>query len=73
MAAKGCSRVLTSPTCQSALGRALEAIEEELARRVIPGERSVMPRQVSKTVRTEMGRVRPLVMIKAKQGQRIKV
>ena len=70
MAAKGCGRVMTSPTCPSALVRALEAMEVELARRVIPGERSIMLRQVSKTTRTEMERVRPPVMIKVKRGQR---
>jgi hypothetical protein len=70
MAAKVCTRVLTSPTCLSALVRALEAMEEELAQRVIPGERSMMLRQVSKTMRTAMERVRPPAMIKAKRGQR---
>ena len=50
MAAKGCNRVLTSTTCLSALVRALEASEVEFAWRVIPGERSVMLWQVSKTM-----------------------
>jgi len=63
-------RVVTSPTYPSALVRALEAMEEELARRVIPGERSVMLRQVSKAMRTAMERVRPPVRIKVKRGQR---
>ena len=70
MAAKGCGRVMTSPTCLSALVRALEAMEEELARRVIPGERSMMLRQVSKTTRTAMERLMPPVRIKVKRGQR---
>ena len=71
-AAKGCNAVLTSPICPSALVRALEAMEEELARRVMPGERSVMLRQVSKTMRTAMERVRPPAMIKVRRGQRTK-
>ena len=45
-------------------------MEEELAIRVIPEERSVMLLQVSKTMRTAMHRVRPPAMIKVKQGQR---
>ena len=69
-AKKGCGRVMTSPTCPSALVRALEAMEEELARRIIPGERCMMLRQVSKTMRTAMERVRPPVMIKVKRRQR---
>ena len=44
-------------------------MEEELARRVIPAERAVMMRQVSKTVRTAMGRVQPPAMIKVKKNQ----
>ena len=43
----------------SALVRALQTMEEELAIRVIPGERSVMLLQVSKTMRTAMQRVSP--------------
>ena len=53
----------------SALVRALETMEEELAIRVIPEERSVMLLQVSKTMRTAMQRVRPPAMIKVKKGQ----
>ena len=59
---------MTSPTCISTL----EAMEEELVCRVLPGERLVMLQQVSKTMRTVMERVRPPAMIKVKQGQRIK-
>ena len=44
-------------------------MEEELARKVIPPERAVMMRQVSKTVRTAIGRVKPAVIIKVKQNQ----
>ena len=44
-------------------------MEEELARRVMPAERAVMMRQVSKTVRTAMGRVKPPAMIKVKKNQ----
>ena len=44
-------------------------MEEELAIRVIPAERSVMLLQVSKTMRTAMQRVSPPAMIKAKKGQ----
>ena len=44
-------------------------MEEELAIRVIPGERSVMLLQVSKTMRTAMQRVSPPAMIKVKKGQ----
>ena len=47
-------------------------MEEELARRVIPAERAVMMRQVSKTVRTAMGRVQPTAMIKVKKNQGMK-
>ena len=47
----------------------LETMEEELATRIIPGERSVMLLQVSKTMRTAMQRVRPPAMIKVKKGQ----
>ena len=54
----------------SALVRALEAVEKELARRVIPGERSVMLRQVSRPMRAAMERVRPPALIKVKRGQR---
>ena len=52
-----------------ALVRALETMEEELAIRMIPGERSVMLLQVSKTMRTAMQRVSPPAMIKVKKGQ----
>ena len=52
-----------------ALVRVLEALEEELAIRVIPEERSVMLLQVSKTMRTAMQRVSPPAMIKVKKGQ----
>ena len=45
-------------------------MEEEIAIRVIPEERSVMLLQVSKTMRTAMQRVRPPAMIKVKRGQR---
>ena len=44
-------------------------MEEELAIRVIPAERSVMLLQVSKEMRTAMQRVSPLAMIKVKKGQ----
>ena len=44
-------------------------MEEELAIRVIPEERSVMLLQVSKEMRTAMQRVSPLAMIKVKKGQ----
>ena len=44
-------------------------MEEELAIRVIPAERSVMLLQVSKTMRTAMQRVSPPAMIKVKEGQ----
>ena len=54
----------------SALVRVLETMEEELAIRVIPEERSVMLLQVSKTMRTAMQRVSPPAMIKVKKGQR---
>ena len=52
-----------------ALVRALETMEEELAIRMIPGERCVMLLQVSKTMRTAMQRVSPPAMIKAKEGE----
>ena len=45
-------------------------MEEELAIRLIPEERSVMLLQVSKTMRTAMQRVSPPAMIKVKRGQR---
>ena len=51
------------------LVRALETMEEELAIRVIPEERSVMLLQVSKTMRTAMQRVSPPAMIKVKNGE----
>ena len=54
----------------SALVRALETMEEGLAIRVIPEERSVMLLQVSKTMRTAMEHVSPPAMIKVKRGQR---
>jgi hypothetical protein len=53
----------------SALVRVLETMEEELAIRVIPQERSVMLLQVSKTMRTAIQRVSPPAMIKIKKGQ----
>ena len=61
--APGVSALVTS-----ALVRALETMEEELAIRMIPGERSVMLLQVSKTMRTAMQRVSPPAMIKVKKG-----
>ena len=64
-----CDHVLTSSTGVSALVRALATMEEELAIRVIPEERSVMLLQVSKTMRTAMQRVSPPAMIKVKKGQ----
>ena len=64
------ANLMTSAPGASALVRALETMEEELAIRVIPEERSVMLLQVSKTMRTAMQRVRPPAMIKAKKGQR---
>ena len=77
-AAKGCDHVMTASTPNlmasapgaSALVRALETMEEELAIRVIPEERAVMLLQVSKTMRTAMRRVSPPAMIKVRQGQR---
>ena len=57
-------------TAPSALVTALETMEEELAIRLIPQERSVMLLQVSKTMRTAMQRVSPPAMIKVKRGQR---
>ena len=68
-AAQGCDIVRTPPVCPSAFVRGLEVMEEELARRVIPPERAVMMRQVSKTVRTAMGRVQPPAMIKVKKNE----
>ena len=56
-------------TSAPALVSALETMEEELAIRVIPEERSVMLLQVSKTMRTAMQRVSPPAMIKVKKGQ----
>jgi len=53
----------------SALVRVLETMEEELAIRLIPAERSVMLLQVSKTMRMAMQRVSPPAMIKVKKGQ----
>ena len=63
------ANLMTSAPGVSALVRALETMEEELAIRVIPEERSVMLLQVSKTMRTAMQRVSPLAMIKVKKGQ----
>ena len=60
---------MTASTGPSALVRALESLEEELAIRVIPEERSVMLLQVSKTMRTAMQRVSPPAMIKVRKGQ----
>ena len=60
---------MTASTGVSALVRALETMEEELAIRVIPEERSVMLLQVSKTMRTAMQRMSPPAMIKVKNGQ----
>jgi hypothetical protein len=62
--AKGCDHGMTASTGLSALVRALETMEEELAIRLIPQERSVMLLQVSKTTRTAMQRVSPPAMIK---------
>jgi len=61
---------MTSAPGVSVIVRALETMEEELAIRVIPEERSVMLLQVSKTMRTAMQRVSPPAMIKVKKGQR---
>ena len=55
----------------SALVRALEAMEEELARRVLPAERSVMLRQVSKAMRAATESIKPWAMIKVKANQGI--
>ena len=63
------ANLMTSAPGVSALVRVLETMEEELAIRVIPAERSVMLLQVSKTMRTAMQRVRPPAMIKVKKGQ----
>ena len=63
------ANLMTSAPGVSALVRALETMEEELAIRVIPEERSVMLLQVSKTMRTAMQRVSPPAMIKVKKGQ----
>ena len=56
-------------TSAPALVSALETMEEELAIRVIPEERSVMLLQVSKTMRTAMQRVSPPAMIQKKKGE----
>ena len=61
---------MTASTGLSALVMALETMEEELAIRLIPQERSVMLLQVSKTMRTAMQRVSPPAMITVKPGQR---
>ena len=76
MVAEGCDHGMTVSSLSalvSALVRALETMEEELAIRVIPEERSVMLLQVSKTMRTAMQRVSPPAMIIAKlnRGQAI--
>ena len=63
------ANLMTSAPGASALVRALETMEEELASRVIPEERSVMLLQVSKTMRTAMQRVSPPAMIKVKEGE----
>ena len=55
--------LMTSAPGVSALVRGLETMEEELAIRVIPGERSVMLLQVSKTMRTAMQRVSPPALL----------
>ena len=60
---------MTASTGPSALVMALETMEEELAIRVIPKERSVMLLQVSETMRTAMQRIRPPAMIKIKRGK----
>ena len=60
--------LMTSAPGVSAFEMALETMEEELAIRVIPEERSVMLLQVSKTMRTAMQRVSPPAMIKVKKG-----
>ena len=60
--------LMASASGVSALVRVLETMEEELAIRVIPEERSVMLLQVSKTMRTAMQRVSPPAMIKVKKG-----
>ena len=63
------ANLMTSAPGVSALTRALETMEEELAIRIIPEERSVMLLQVSKTMRTAMQRVSPSAMIKVKKGR----
>ena len=57
--------------CPSALVRALETMEEGVASRVIPGERTVMLREVSMTMRTAMESVRPPAVIKVKKNELI--
>ena len=72
MVAEGCDHGMTVSSLSalvSALVRALETMEEELAIRVIPAGMTLMLLQVSKTMRTAMRRVSPLAMIKVKRGQ----
>ena len=67
--AGGHPNLMASAPGVSALVRAMGTMEEELAIRLIPAERSVMLLQVSKTMRTAMQRVSPPAMIKVKKGK----
>ena len=59
----------TRDNAPSELVRALEAIEVDVARRIVPAQRAVMLRLVSKSIRAAMGAIKPAGMIKVKGRQ----
>ena len=51
------------------LARALEVVEVEVARRIVPAERAVMLRRVSRSMRAAMEVIKPAGVIRVKRGQ----
>ena len=59
----------TGGSAPSELARALEVVEVEVARRIVPAERAVMLRRVSRSMRAAMEVIKPAGVIRVKRGQ----
>ena len=51
------------------LARALEVVEVEVARRIVPAERAVMLRRVSRSMRAAMAVIQPAGVIRVKRQE----
>ena len=63
----------TGGSAPSELARALEVVEVEVARRIVPAERAIMLRRVSRSMRAAMAVIQPagVIRVKSEQGQEV--